>query len=187
MRRANSIVASLFRFDVDEIVSGCAGIDLAPTRSRLFLAVPGEVVSWMDFGDPDRIRTCDLRIRNPTFYPTELRDHVAGIQPHLHTSALRVIQATCPCSCCTIARHANFTNHSLLSNGSIISMFTMTFHRAINWESDALSCLSYGAVLVDCRAKSPEMTGFDNDCAQAASLLSGVVGVALPLTPGGRL
>ena len=28
-------------------------------------------------GDPDRIRTCDLRIRNPSLYPAELRDHAA--------------------------------------------------------------------------------------------------------------
>jgi hypothetical protein len=25
-------------------------------------------------GDPDRIRTCDLQIRNLSLYPTELRD-----------------------------------------------------------------------------------------------------------------
>ena len=27
------------------------------------------------FGDPDRIRTCDRRIRNPMLYPAELRGH----------------------------------------------------------------------------------------------------------------
>ena len=26
-------------------------------------------------GDPDRIRTCDRRIRNPMLYPAELRGH----------------------------------------------------------------------------------------------------------------
>ena len=26
-------------------------------------------------GDPDRIRTCDLQIRNLSLYPAELRDH----------------------------------------------------------------------------------------------------------------
>jgi hypothetical protein len=28
------------------------------------------------FGTPDRIRTCDLRIRSPLLYPTELRAHM---------------------------------------------------------------------------------------------------------------
>ncbi len=29
-------------------------------------------------GAPGKIRTCDPRIRNPLFYPTELRVHVFG-------------------------------------------------------------------------------------------------------------
>jgi hypothetical protein len=29
-------------------------------------------------GTPGRIRTCDLRLRRPTLYPTELRAHYAG-------------------------------------------------------------------------------------------------------------
>ena len=33
--------------------------------------------SWKTNGDPDRIRTCGLRIRNPTLYPAELRDRIA--------------------------------------------------------------------------------------------------------------
>ncbi len=28
------------------------------------------------YGMPGRIRTCDLRIRNPLLYPTELRAHI---------------------------------------------------------------------------------------------------------------
>ena len=28
------------------------------------------------FGAPDRIRTCDLRIRSPLLYPAELRAHM---------------------------------------------------------------------------------------------------------------
>lgn len=28
------------------------------------------------FGDPDRIRTCDLRFRKPLLYPTKLQDRI---------------------------------------------------------------------------------------------------------------
>ena len=37
-----------------------------PVEASVVLAVP-------QFGPPSRIRTWDLRIRNPLFYPTELR------------------------------------------------------------------------------------------------------------------
>ncbi len=32
------------------------------------------------FGDPGRIRTCDLRIRSPLLYPAELRDRSGRLQ-----------------------------------------------------------------------------------------------------------
>ena len=60
------------------------GHDLAPIRCSLNpISLAHRIIGydttwaqsphpWPD-GVPDRIRTCDLRIRNPTFYPTELR------------------------------------------------------------------------------------------------------------------
>ena len=33
----------------------------------------------MTNGDPGRIRTCDLQIRNLLLYPAELRGHVEGV------------------------------------------------------------------------------------------------------------
>ena len=42
-------------------------------------------INYVVFGVPGMIRTCDLRFRKPTFYPTELRAHIlvedTGIEP----------------------------------------------------------------------------------------------------------
>lgn len=37
--------------------------------SQIFLSI-----TFLKYGDPDRIRTCDPRLRRPLLYPTELRD-----------------------------------------------------------------------------------------------------------------
>ena len=46
------------------------GLDFLRHRWALFA---GGGVGHGPRGDPDRIRTCDLRIRNPSLYPAELR------------------------------------------------------------------------------------------------------------------
>ena len=48
---------------------------------------------------PDRIRTCDLRFRRPTLYPTELRARVAGLGPdgrfYAASTAAGLLRRTC--------------------------------------------------------------------------------------------
>ena len=53
--------------------SKCVTVTTA-TKHDYFKFVNDKIIKNED-GDPDRIRTCDRRIRNPMLYPAELRGH----------------------------------------------------------------------------------------------------------------
>ena len=72
---------------------GQFGGQMADCTVLLNADTPQKCLLYRDFiSAPDRIRTCDLRFRRPTLYPTELRAQLAekeGFDPSFSASCAR--------------------------------------------------------------------------------------------------
>lgn len=64
---------------------------LEPTTPTLARSCSNQLSYFRNFGDSDRIQTCDLSIRSATLYSSELQSHFAvstGLEPATHRSTI---------------------------------------------------------------------------------------------------